>query len=107
MAEVANHHFTTVGPKLVAQIKSLPSGDPLESSARIKCHPVSNSQVLSYLRNLKPRKASGPNNLPMKLVKDATEYTSYYYDNYFAIMLIFQSLLMQITINVHANFSQC
>ena len=81
MAEVANHHFTTVGPKLAAQIRTLPSDDPLknisnEPSARVKFQPVSNSQVLQYLRNLKPGKSSGPCNLPTKLVKDAAEYIS-------------------------------
>ena len=79
MAEVANHHFTTVRPKLAAQIKILPSDDPLkniinEPSARVKFQPVSNSQVLQYLRNLKPGMSSGPCNLPTKLVKDAAEY---------------------------------
>ena len=79
--EVSNHHFTTVGPKLAAQIKTLPSDDPLkdisnEPSARVKFQPVSNSQVLQYLRNLKPGKSSGPSNLPTKLVKEAAEYIS-------------------------------
>ena len=64
MAEVANGHFATVGPKLAAQIKSLTFNDPLkhirnEPLARSKFQPVSNSQVLQYLRNLKPGKASG------------------------------------------------
>ena len=81
MAEVTNHHFTTVGPKLAAQIKTLLSNDPLknisnEPSTRIKLQPVSNSQVLQYLRNLKARKSSDPGNLPTKLVKDAAEYIS-------------------------------
>ena len=81
MAEVVNHRFTTVGPKLVAQNKTLPSVDPLknisnEPSARVKFQPVSYSQVLQYLRNLKPGKSSGPSNLSTKLVKDAAEYIS-------------------------------
>ena len=32
MAEVANHHFTTVGPKLAAQTKLVTSDDPLKKS---------------------------------------------------------------------------
>ena len=79
ITEAANHHFTTAGPKLAAQIKSSTSDDPLkhiknELSARITFQPVSNSRALQYLRNLKPGKASGPRNIHTNLFKDAAEY---------------------------------
>ena len=81
MDDVASHHFITIGRKLAAQIKILPSDDPLKHirnkpSARIKSQPIRNSQVLQYLKNLKPEKASGPSKIPTKLVKDATKYIS-------------------------------
>ena len=69
-AEVANHHFTTVGSQLVAQNKTAPPDDPLKNSSNEPQQEINSSQLVIN------------SNLPTKLVKDAAEYISLPYVKY-------------------------
>ena len=82
LAEALNQHFVSVGPKLAEKIKTTPNDNPLKhikpnDSATLILKPVTNSQVLKSLKQLKNGKACGPDKIPTTLVKDAANFISY------------------------------
>ena len=82
LAEALNQHFVSVGPKLAERIKTTPNDSPLKhikpnDSATLILKPVTNSQVLKGLKQLKNGKACGPHKIPTTLVKDAANFISY------------------------------
>ena len=82
LAEALNQHFVSVGPKLAEKIKTTPNDNPLKyikpnDSATLILKPVTNSQVLKGLKELKNGKACGPDKIPTTLVKDAANFISY------------------------------
>ena len=82
LAEALNRHFVSVGPKLAEKIKTTPNDNPLKhikpnDSATLILKPVTNSQVLKSLKQLKNGKACGPDKIPTTLVKDAANFISY------------------------------
>ena len=82
LAEALNQHFVSVGPKLVEKIKTTPNDNPLKrikpnDSATLILKPLTNSQVLKSLKQLKNGKACGPDKIPTTLVKHAANFISY------------------------------
>ena len=82
LAEALNQHFVSVGPKLAERIKTTPNDNPFKhikpnDSATLILKPVTNSQVLKGLKQLKNGKACGPDKIPTTLVKDAATFISY------------------------------
>ena len=82
LAEALNQHFVSVGPKLADKIKTTPNDNPRKhikpnASATLILKPVTNSQVLKSLTQLKNGKACGPDKIPTTLVKDAADFISY------------------------------
>ena len=81
MAEALNQHFVTVGPRLAEELKSKSTDDPLRY---ISCsHPgvmnfrfLTSKEINNSIKQLKLGKASGPDHIPVGLVKDASEYIS-------------------------------
>ena len=81
LAEALNQHRVS-GPKLTEKIKTTPNDNPLihikpNDSATLILKPVTNSQVLKSLKQLKKGKACGPDKIPTTLVKDAANFISY------------------------------
>ena len=79
IANAFNEHFISVGPKLAEEIITEPNDDPLSQISGI------NSKILNFkiidiqyilraLKELKNGKASGPDRIPVGLVKDASEF---------------------------------
>ena len=79
IASAFNEHFVSVGPKLAEEIRTEPNDDPLAQISGI------NSKILNFkiidiqyilraLKELKNGKASGPDRIPVGLVKDASEF---------------------------------
>ena len=79
IANAFNEHFVSVGPKLADEIRTEPNDDPLAQISGI------NSKILNFkiidiqfilraLKELKNGKASGPDRIPVGLVKDASEF---------------------------------
>ena len=82
LAEALNQHFISVGPKLAEKIKTTPNYNQLKhikpnDSGTLILKPVSNSQALKSLKQLKNGKACGPDKIPTTLVNDATNFISY------------------------------
>ena len=83
LAEALNQHFVAVGPKLAEKIKMTPSDNPLKhikpnDSATLILKPVTNSQVLKSLKQLKNGKECGPDEILTTLVKDAANFISFH-----------------------------
>ena len=82
LAEPLNIHFVSIGPKLVQKIASKQSDNSFKyiksnDSATFVLKPVTRSQVLMCLQQLKNRKACVPDKIPTNLVKEAANFISH------------------------------
>ena len=87
LAEALNQRFVSVGPKLAERIKTTPNDNPLKhikpnDSATLILKPVTNSQVLKGLKQLKNGKACRPDKIPTTLEKDAANFIFFYLSIY-------------------------
>ena len=69
IAEALNQHFVSVGSKLAEKIMTTPTDNSLKhikpnDSGTLILKPVTNSQVLKSLKQLKNGKACGPDKIP-------------------------------------------
>ena len=69
-----------MGPKLADQIKQNPNDDPLKHIVHeqnsLSFNPVGRNYILNAMQQLKNVKASGPDKIPIMLIKDATDLIS-------------------------------
>ena len=81
MLEALNHHFVSVGTNLAKKITSKPDDDWLKYVVSINNKMTLNTINMKYaldtVGRLKNGKASGPDKVTIKLVKDAAKFVAY------------------------------
>ena len=75
MAETFNEHFVGIGPKLASNLSEAPKSfkeylTPVESAFQLK--PVDTASVLKFLKAVPTRKATGLDQIPCRLIGEAT-----------------------------------
>ena len=71
--EALNQHFVSVGPNLAKKIAAKPGDDCLQTitseQKEMKFKTVSTMHIVSEIKKLRIRKAAGPDNIPITVVK--------------------------------------
>ena len=75
MTNMLNNYFSEIGQKLVANIELPNSTNILSSTSFIiqRCtsfylQPITESDILKYIRQLNPSKSKGPDGIPIKYI---------------------------------------
>ena len=75
MANMLNNYFSQIGQKLAANIEQPNSANILSSTLFItqRCtsfylQPITESDILEYIRQLNPSKSTGPDGIPLKYI---------------------------------------